>query len=184
MHPGDAPDEELVSRFLRLRDEEAFRLLFRRYSPRLYAMARRLMGADFARDADDVVQEAWLRAAGRLPQFEWRSSLSTWLQSIVINCARERLRKRMPEPADESAIARRAGSTTAREPLVDLERAIAELPPGYREVLVLHDVYGYTHAEIGALVGVTDGTSKSQLFHARRAIRERLGGRPSGADHD
>jgi RNA polymerase sigma-70 factor (ECF subfamily) len=75
-------DEALVARFLASGDEEAFRLLFRRHTPRLYGLAFRLMAAR-ASEAEDVVQEAWQRAAIRLGRFEWRSALSTWLGAIV-----------------------------------------------------------------------------------------------------
>ena len=163
----------MVAKFLARQDEEAFRALFRRHSPRLLAMALRLAGGRKS-DAEDVVQEAWTRAVPRLARFEWRSSLSTWLQSIVINCARERWRVAAWESLDD-----RAESVAARSPdrpneSLDLERAIAALPEGYRAVLVLHDIEGYTHVEIAALCGISEGTSKSQLFHARRALRARL----------
>jgi len=178
-------DRELVARFLARRDDEAFRALFRRYSPRLLAMALRLTGGRHA-DAEDVVQEAWTRAVQRLAGFEWRSSLSTWLQSIVINCARERWRTATWESLDDPDRLETAERGTVRtthvavrtahgtSEAIDLERAIAALPEGYRAVLVLHDVEGYTHLEIAALCGIAEGTSKSQLFHARRALRARL----------
>jgi len=155
-------------------------------------MALRLAGGRHA-DAEDVVQEAWTRAVQRLPGFEWRSSLSTWLQSIVINCARERWRvatwESLDDPGRLDTEERRTVRTPHRAPrtghraqgtghgvgeTIDLERAIAALPEGYRAVLVLHDVEGYTHLEIAALCGISEGTSKSQLFHARRALRARL----------
>jgi RNA polymerase sigma-70 factor (ECF subfamily) len=176
------PDAELAARFITTGDEDAFRLLFRRHTPRLYALALRLMGGNRA-DAEDVVQEAWQRAAARLTRFEWRSSLLTWMSAIVINCARERLRKRAPDAIDPDALDRMSAGAHG-EPGIDLERAIAALPDGYREVLVLHDVEGHTHAEIAQMLGVAAGTSKSQLFHARRAVRARLAGTPPEADHD
>ena len=141
-------------------------------------MALRLAGGNHS-DAEDVVQEAWTRATRRLAGFEWRSSLSTWLQSIVINCARERWRVATWESlgdADAVEPQERKGFRTAHwvGEAIDLERAIASLPEGYRAVLVLHDVEGYTHTEIAALCGISEGTSKSQLFHARRALRAKL----------
>jgi len=178
-------DRELVARFLARRDEEAFRALFRRYSPRLLATALRLVGGNHG-DAEDVVQETWTRAMRRLVGFEWRSSLSTWLQSIVINCARERWRIATWESLDGRDRVETEGREDLRTPhpalrsthgaseAIDLERAVAALPEGYRAVFVLHDVEGYTHAEIAALCGISEGTSKSQLFHARRALRARV----------
>ena len=170
-------DRELVERFVQRRDEEAFRLLFRRHTPRLYAVSLRLM-AQRAADAEDAVQTAWQRASARLGSFEWRSQFGTWLTAIVINCARERLRTRMwnaeaPLEDDFRSHDRGPGATA-----IDLERAIAALPDGYREVLVLHDVEGMTHTEIAEHLGIAAGTSKSQLFHARRRVRALLS--PSG----
>jgi RNA polymerase sigma-70 factor (ECF subfamily) len=175
MKPLHPADRDLAARFLRYQDEEAFRLLFRRHTPRLCALARRLM-AGRTTDAEDVVQDAWQRAAGRLESFEWRSALSTWLSGFVINCARERLRARPLVDGDAAADLDRLPAV-GRSPAasVDLERAIAALPDGYREVLVLHDVEGMTHDEIAGHLGIAAGTSKSQLFHARRAVRARLG---------
>ena len=166
-------EQALVARFVRHGDEEAFRLLFRQHSPRMYAMALRLMGGRAA-DAEDVVQDAWLRAAAKLGAFEWRSALSTWLTSIVINCARERLRAKPTISADDVDAPAPAVAPAASAERIDLDRAIAALPDGYREVLVLHDVHGLTHEEIAQMLDVAPGTSKSQLFHARRAVRARL----------
>jgi RNA polymerase sigma-70 factor (ECF subfamily) len=165
-------EQALVARFVTHGDEEAFRLLFRQHSPRMYAMALRLMGGRAA-DAEDVVQDAWLRAAARLGGFEWRSALSTWLTSIVINCARERLRA-TPVTADGTEAPTPLAPPDASAERIDLDRAIASLPDGYREVLVLHDIHGLTHEEIARALDVAPGTSKSQLFHARRAVRARL----------
>lgn len=168
-------DRELADRFVQRRDEEAFRLLFRRHSPRLFALACRLLGAR-RNDAEDVLQEAWLRAARRIGAFEWRSSLTTWLSAIVINCARERLRGR-PEPMsmEEAPEPRTPVRGRVAATGIDLERAIAGLADGYREVLVLHDIEGFTHAEIARMLGIAEGTSKSQLFHARTHVRARMG---------
>jgi RNA polymerase sigma-70 factor (ECF subfamily) len=165
-------DQDLVSRFVARGDEEAFRLLFRRYTPRLYAMALRLTGR---RDqAEDIVQVAWLRAASQIGAFEWRSSLATWLTGITINCAREARRRPAPELVAADALERLPAPLAPAGDRVDLERAIAALPDGYREVLVLHDVDGMTHEEIAAALGIAAGTSKSQLFHARRTVRRWL----------
>ena len=125
-------------------------------------------------EAEDAVQTAWQRASTRLASFEWRSQFGTWLTAIVINCARERLRSRMwnaeaPLEGEFRSHDRASGATA-----IDLERAIAALPNGYREVLVLHDVEGMTHTEISEHLGIAAGTSKSQLFHARRRVRALL----------
>lgn len=132
-------------------------------------------------EAEEIVQETWIRAVRGLPGFEWRSTLRTWLTGIAVNCLRERLRRqrRRPGPSvrDPAEMAQPgAGPTaTASAQRIDLERAIAGLPDGYREVLILHDIQGYTHAEIAGLLGIAPGTSKSQLARGRRALRRMLG---------
>jgi len=165
-------DQALVTAILTLRDEAAFRTLFRRHSPSLYALARRLMGGSTA-DADDAVQETWIRACRRFASFRWDSALKTWLAAILVNRCRELRRhvvaNRESPPSCEPKVA------PADDDLrVDLERAIADLPDGYRNVLVLHDVEGYTHEDIARLLDIDAGTSKSQLWRARRALRVAL----------
>jgi RNA polymerase sigma-70 factor (ECF subfamily) len=150
-------------------DEAAFLSLYRQHTPRLFAVVVRLLGR--RADAEDAVQEAWLRAIRGLRSFRGDSSFLTWLTGIGIRCALEMMRRRGPE--DPSAPPE-AAATPASDLAIDLERAIAGLPDGYRIVLVLHDVEGFTHDEIARLIDVEPGTSKSQLFHARRALRLRL----------
>jgi RNA polymerase sigma-70 factor (ECF subfamily) len=163
------------------RDEDAFRSLYRRHTPVLYRLALRLVGD--AAGADDAVQEAWIRAAERMGSFRFESSLRTWLVGILLNCIREARRRGSPgesRPGDPLA-AEEPGSAPLVGDAIDLERAIGALADGYRQVLVLHDVLGHTHREIAALLGVDEGTSKSQLFLARRALRRRLGSIPRGS---
>jgi RNA polymerase sigma-70 factor (ECF subfamily) len=171
---GASPDRELVDAVLREGDEGAFRALYRRHTPRLYRMALRMAGGD-ARDAEELTHDAWVRAVSRFASFEWRSQLSTWLVAIVMNCARERWRDDAGIEALEiepAALDRELDSAPAR---VDVERALARLPPGYRQVVVLHELEGYTHEEIAELLGIDPGTSKSQLHHARRRLRALIG---------
>jgi RNA polymerase sigma-70 factor (ECF subfamily) len=163
-------DREAVRSFLARRDEASFLVLYRRHTPYLYRLALRLLAGRRA-EAEDAVQETWLRAAARLDAFRGEAALRTWLAGFAINCCRELLRD--PRAASDGDDVR-AGTVAAAGPDVDLERAIAALPPGYREVLVLHDVEGYTHEEIAARLEITPGTSKSQLSRARRALRERI----------
>jgi len=162
-----ASDRQLVEAFLD-GDETAFRALFRRHSPALLRFAARMLGvADDG--AEDVVQEVWLRAATRLGGFAWRSTLRTWLIGVAVRCCHERLRVRRDggPPADEPA----GPPPPAHGELVDLERALRALPDGYRTVIVLHDLEGWTHEAIAAEIGVEVGTSKSQLTRGRRALR-------------
>ena len=139
----------------------------------LYRVILRFVGrADLAEDA---LQETWIRAVSALGGFRWESSLRTWLTAIAIRCCREALRGR-PSPVaspGEAAGPEVADWWTAR---IDLDRAVRGLPPGRREVLLLHDVEGFTHGEIAGLLGIEEGSSKSQLSRARRELRRRLGG--------
>ncbi|HVT60064.1 MAG TPA: RNA polymerase sigma factor [Thermoanaerobaculia bacterium] len=179
----DADDRELVEAVLERGDEAAFRHLFRRHSPVLYALALRLLGPA-SRHADDAVQETWLRAAGGLGAFAWRSSLRTWLIGITIRCVRE-IQRRERSTAWLGEAPEPAAPASSRD--LDLERAVRSLPNGYREVVILHDVLGLTHQEIALRLDIEAGTSKSQLARGRRALRERLGLRQlpgPGGDHE
>jgi RNA polymerase sigma-70 factor (ECF subfamily) len=176
--PAGPPDRDLVEAFLERRDGRAFDALYDRHTPRLYRLALRLTGGDDA-TAQDLVHDTWVRSAAKLGQFGWRAQLATWLGGILVNRHREWLRgtRHEAELPDGEAWAgaddRRLTSAVDR---VALERAIAGLPPGSRSVLVLHDVEGYTHEEIGALLSIEPGTSKSQLSRARSQLRRALGG--------
>lgn len=169
----ESPDEDrrLVERFLRRREEAAFVALYRRHTGFLYALALRLAGGR-AGDAEDIVQTAWIRAAEALPRFAWRSALRTWLGGIAIHCAREHLRR--PEGRELPPELAAEAHPPALHRRIDLDRAVAGLPYGYREVLLLHDVEGFTHQEIAGMLEIEPGTSKSQLFHARRALKRAL----------
>jgi len=177
-----ASDRELADAVLRGGEERAFRTLYRRHSPRLYRLALRLLGGD-VREAEDVVQETWIRAVGGLERFRWESLLGTWLGSIAIHVSHDALRRRRRGREDlwdddptflaeampsEAMFGERLGER------IDLERAVARLPDGYRAVLVLHDVEGLPHESIARELGIAVGTSKSQLHRARRALRALL----------
>jgi RNA polymerase sigma-70 factor (ECF subfamily) len=165
-------DRELVRRVTDDGDERAFRTLYRRHTPALYQFALRTMGGDSI-EAEDVVQETWIRGAEGWGGFRWDASLSTWLKAIALNVCRAAFRRRNRgwlETADTETAAP-DGNPEAR---IDLERALALLPPGYRTVLLLHDLEGYRHDEIAGLLGTSAGTSKSQLSRARRALRQLL----------
>lgn len=168
-----ATDRQLVEALLADGDERAFRELYQRYTPRLFRLVINLLDS-CEQEAEDVLQETWLRAAAALHTFRWGSSLSTWLSAIALNRAREvrRSRKRWgdPDAADEAA----APNVSVSE-RIDLDRAVSQLPDGYRSVYELYDVQGYSHEEIAQRLGIKPGTSKSQLFHARRSLRVYLG---------
>jgi RNA polymerase sigma-70 factor (ECF subfamily) len=157
-------DGELLRRFLGRRDEDDFRRLYAAHAPAMYLLALRLAGGQ--REAEDVVQDAWLRVAAGVAVYEGRAPLRTWLCGIVVNCARERRRGPLFVELED------APHTPGEH--FDLERAVRDLPDGFRHVLVLHDLCGYTHEEIASLLGIEPGTSKSQLSRARRRVRERI----------
>lgn len=164
-------DLALVERFLRARGEDAFRALYRAHTPALYALAMRLTGGDHI-EAEDLVQESWVRAVRELSSFRARSALRSWLCGLLVNVRRERIRvewREVDAPDVEVAV-----DTSGPDDALDLERAIGTLPEGARDVFVLHDVYGYTHREIAEMLGIVEGTSKSQLTRARTLLRDSL----------
>lgn len=167
-------DDQTLARAVMAGDEEAFRALYRRHTPYVYGLVTRLLG-DAGADADDVMQDTWLRAVRALAGFQWRSSLRTWVAGIAVNRVRELARKRGRRLDDQPLPAALPGAAPRTpEGRIDLEEALASLPDGYRTVLLLHDWEGYTHPEIAGRLDIAVGTSKSQLFHARRTLRRLL----------
>jgi len=179
--PDSETDAALVDHLARAGDAHAFEVLYRRHGERLYATAVRL-----TRDGDtaaDLVHDAWVRGVESLERFEKRSSFRTWITGILINCYREheRMRRReydqmydeisVDDQLDSASSAPLEGGQIDR---LDLEAAIAALPRGFRQVLVLHDIEGFTHEEIAEMLGLVPGTSKSQLARARQRVREML----------
>jgi RNA polymerase sigma-70 factor (ECF subfamily) len=169
-------DRTLVTEFLEQREERTFRELYRRHAPTLNQLITRLVGGSNG-DAEDVIQVTWIRAIQNLPGFRWDSSLRTWLTGIALNCSREHRRAmnhpRIFELNEETAIMESPMPGGDINPF-DLESAIRKLPDGFREILILHDIEGYTHEEIARLLGIQTGTSKSQLARARSAVRSAL----------
>jgi RNA polymerase sigma-70 factor, ECF subfamily len=161
-------------------DTNAYEVLYRLHVGRVYAVCLRLSG-DSVR-AKEMAQEAFVQAWRQLGQLRDDQAFSPWLHRITANVALMGLRRR------GRLWAREAGSETLEalaqvrgggaEPVgerIDLERAIARLPQQARAVLVLHDIEGYQHEEIAALLRIAAGTSKAHLHRARRALREVLG---------
>ncbi len=178
----DPTDAELAQRILREGDEAAFRALYRRHTGALYQFVLRILGGS-EMDAEDIVQETWIRAVAGLTRFRWESSFRTWLIGIGLNRVRKSLRR--VRPAQQEDLERLEAELVApdRAGRIDLEQAVRLLPDGYRAVLVLHDVEGFTHDEISRSLGITPGTSRSQLHFARRAVRRLLGAQ-GGQIHD
>ncbi len=156
-------------------DLAAFEALYRRFAPRLYGLCLRLTGQREA--AEDCVQESFVAAWRGLGRFEKRSRFATWLQRIAIRTVIARRRglrnaHEVGEPA--TGLPDRADPDGGSPPL-DLERAIAALPEGARDVLVLVGIYGYSHAEAANVLGVAEGTCKAQLHRARGLLSAALG---------
>lgn len=179
-------DDALLDRLARTGDSRAFDTLYARHTPSLYAIAFRL-----TRDGDsaaDAVHDAWVRALDAPHRFERRSALRTWMTGILINCVREHDRSRRREQRLDDCEDEGESIAAAVDPIdgarcdrLDLEAAIGRLPARFRQVLVLHDVEGFTHEEIAEMLGLVPGTSKSQLSRARQRVREMLeSGSPRG----
>src|SRR5690606_11232597 len=144
---GPVNESEFIRR-ARDGDGEAIRELYRKYAPRVYAVVRRLAGDDAL--AEDWAQEAWVRAIRALPTFRGDARFSTWLHRIAVNSALHGRRSRERRAGRETELDGH-GAVRCDDPAlrITLERALDALPPGMRQVIVLHDVEGYTHDEIG-----------------------------------
>ena len=158
-------------------DPDAFRILYEGHVGRIYALCLRLAGD--AAKAEELVQDTFVRAWEKLPAFRGESAFGTWLFRIAVNVALAERRSTGRREARIGLMADPEALPTARrspEPgdRLDLEQAIAGLPPGAREVFLLYDVEGYRHAEIAEMTGIAEGTAKTQLFRARRLLREAL----------
>ena len=167
-------DAQLIERAGR-GEPAALRALYHAHADRVWAVVRRLAADDAL--AEDWAQDTWLRVFRSLPAFRGEAKLSTWIHRIAVNAAvdgqRRRSREVRAQPLDEEG-GDAAGPEREIELALVLERAVDRLPAGMRQVLVLHDVEGYTHDEIGTALGVAPGTSRSQLFKARARLRESL----------
>jgi len=179
------PEAEAI-RLAQQGDVAAFERLYRLHNRRVYSLCLRMVGN--TAEAEDLTQEAFLQLFRKIASFRGESAFSTWLHRLSVNVVLMKLRKkRMPEvsleettePDEESGGPRRdfgapdlqlSGSVDR----VNLQRAVEQLPPGYRAIFVLHDVQGYEHNEIAEIMGCSIGNSKSQLHKARMRLRELL----------
>ena len=156
-------------------DVRAFEALYARYSPRTYALCLRMTGNEAT--AQDCLQEAFVKAWTRIDRFEGRARFGTWLHRIAVNEVLDHQRREVrhqSDDVDDLEIAAPA-QLGARGEDIPLERAIASLPEGARNVLVLAGLHGYTHEETGEMLGIAVGTCKAQLHRARKLLAERLG---------
>jgi RNA polymerase sigma-70 factor (ECF subfamily) len=170
-----APDP-LVSR-AQQGDVAAFEELYRAHVGRVFALCVRLCGDPS--QAEELAQEAFIRAWRKLGSFRGDSAFGSWLYALTVNTALSERRSRRRRDArvvatDDLDAFDRPGPPRRPDQRMDLERALATLPPGARAVLVLHDVEGYKHDEIAQMTGIATGTSKAQLHRARRLLREVL----------
>jgi RNA polymerase sigma-70 factor (ECF subfamily) len=167
-------------------DAEAFEVIYRLHSRRVYALCLRMVGN--TADAEDLTQEAFLQLFRKISTFRGESAFSTWLHRLSVNVVLMRLRRKTlaetsleetTEPDEESGGPRKdIGGPDVRlsgsVDRVNLERAVQQLPPGYKSIFVLHDVQGYEHNEIALIMNCSIGNSKSQLHKARMRLRELL----------
>lgn len=162
-------------------DAAAFEQLYHQHSRRVYSLCLRMVGS--TTQAEDLMQEVFLQVFRKLGSFRGDSAFTTWLHRLTVNQVLMHFRKRgvklehTSEEGDFTNVVDTPLQSTRRISMVDrlaLEKAIGELPPGYRTVFVLHDVEGYEHEEISRMLEVSIGTSKSQLHKARMRLRELL----------
>src|SRR6266478_1684876 len=156
-------------------DVRAFARLYGTHSGRIFNLARRMTTGEAA---VDITQDIFLRAWEKLATFRGESAFGTWLHRLAVNVILARRatlgteRSRYADSAD--ILDGVAGRPPAPEVSMDFEEAIGRLPDGARQVFVLHDIEGYRHEEIADMLGIVAGTSKSQLHHARMALRRQL----------
>jgi RNA polymerase sigma-70 factor (ECF subfamily) len=183
-------DDKSLVQACRAGQTEAFGALVRRYQERLYPTLLRLCGG--AEDAEDVLQDAFVRAFEKLDQFQGESSFYTWVYRIAVNLAltghrRRRVRAPVPsrngrsavahcEPIDDSADADPTTAAERTEQVQIVEDALNRLGAEHRAILVLKDFDGHRYEEISALLKIPVGTVRSRLHRARNELRERLRG--------
>jgi len=177
---GDRPIHNAIDSDVALAargDSSAFERLYRVHVARIHSLTRRMLGSD---EADEVTQDIFVRTWQKLGQFRGDSQFSTWLHRLAVNVVIERRRsfaiQRGRIVDDPSALDLVTVAPARADLTVDFEHAIEQLPPGAREIFVLHDVEGYKHREIAVMLAITTGTSKRQLHRARMLMRKHLDG--------
>jgi RNA polymerase sigma-70 factor, ECF subfamily len=157
-------------------DAQAFARLYEQHKDRVWALARRMTGPEHAAE---LTQDVFVRAWQKLGTFRGEARFGTWLHRLAVNLIISRrsafATQRARYLADGDVLDELPARASGRELGMDFESAIARLPDGARTVFVLHDVEGYRHEEIAALLGVTSGTTKAQLHRARMLLRQHLG---------
>lgn len=180
LSPARAADKVLVER-CRSGDLSAFEEIYKAHAGKLFSVACRMLGNPA--DAEDLLQEIFLSAHRKLDGFRGEAALGTWLYRLATNHCLDYLRSRasrteqVTDALDDEAGLFEAGSRGLAEQTVskmDLERALARLPEGCRAAFVLHDVQGLEHKEVAEVLGIAEGTSKSQVHKARLRLRAML----------
>jgi RNA polymerase sigma-70 factor (ECF subfamily) len=160
-------------------DMTAFELLYERHHRRVYSLCLRMVAN--ATEAEDLSQEVFVQLFRKVGSFRGESAFTTWLHRLTVNHVLMHFRKRgvrLEKTTDEGEIGEMQDflqSASERPRFIDriaLDKAISDLPPGYRTVFVLHDVEGFEHEEVAGMLGVSVGTSKSQLHKARMRLRD------------
>jgi RNA polymerase sigma-70 factor (ECF subfamily) len=181
--PKAASETQLVAR-AQHGDEQAFAALFEMHKRRVYSLCLRMTGN--TAEAEDLTQEAFLQLFRKVSTFRGESAFSTWLHRLAVNVVLMHLRKKVPQQvsldevdsSQDEPVKRDYGDNDRRLmgsiDRISLSRAIADLPPGYRMVFVLHDIEGYEHNEIAEIMDCSVGNSKSQLHKARMKLRDWL----------
>ena len=165
-------------------DVSAFERVYQAHLPRVHSLVRRMTGG---RDTDEVTQDVFVRVWQKLGTFRGDSAFSTWLHRLAVNVVIERFRaetlRRQRIREGDDIFDTIAAPLRSRDLSMDFEAALAKLPDGAREILVLHDVEGHKHHEIASLLDISVGTSKAQLHRARMMLRRHLGRKDSTYEH-
>lgn len=184
MRTDDRTEEQVLVMRAQRGEQEAFRMLVERYQGLVFTLAKRML--DHPQDAEDVAQEAFLRAWKGLPNFRMDASFSTWLYRLTMNAATDLLRRRQKEQGDRSLEDGEAPVTVpdpgptpeeraeAGQRREALQRGLMSLTENHRSILVLRELNGLSYEEIGSLLELTPGTVKSRIARARRELRQKL----------
>jgi RNA polymerase sigma-70 factor (ECF subfamily) len=180
---GELSESEAIER-AKQGDGDAFQILYDLHKRRVYSLCLRMTAN--AAEAEDLTQEAFLQLFRKIGTFRGESAFSTWLHRMAVNVVLMRLRKKNlpivplddPLETEEESSKKEPGAPDLKlagaVDRLQIQRAVDDLPPGYRTIFVLHDVEGYEHNEIAELVGCSIGNSKSQLHKARMKLRDLL----------
>jgi RNA polymerase sigma-70 factor (ECF subfamily) len=179
--PGTVHQDDLaLAERCRAGDFEAFETLYREHSSRLFGLTMRMLGN--RTDAEDMLQDIFLAAHRKLKSYRGDARLGTWL--FAMNQCLDHLRSKSARMSQTTSsidaenamepVSPASGPAVGAVHRIDLERAIARLPEGCRAAFLLHDVEGFEHREVGTMLGISEGTSKSQVHKARLKLRKSL----------